>query len=67
MDATLRHVLKEKFPQREAVLTEIINLEAIRHLSKGTEHFMSDLHGEFAAFDHVLRNGSGIVKEKLRK
>lgn len=67
MDATLRHVLKEKFPQREAVLTEIINLEAIRHLPKGTEHFMSDLHGEFAAFDHVLRNGSGIVKEKLRK
>lgn len=67
LDATLRRVLKEKFPHREDVLTEIINLEAILHLPKGTEHFVSDLHGEFEAFDHVLRNGSGSVKEKLRE
>lgn len=58
-------LLKEKFQNKENVVTEIINLEAILHLPKGTEHFVSDVHGEFAAFDHVLRNGSGSVKEKL--
>lgn len=67
MDNTIRRVLKEKYPNRQAVLTEIINLEAILHLPKGTEHFVSDLHGEFDAFDHVLRNGSGSVKEKMRE
>ncbi|MGX7329872.1 fructose-1,6-bisphosphatase [Enterococcus bulliens] len=60
-------LLKEKFPTKEHVATEIINLEAILHLPKGTEHFISDVHGEFLAFDHVLRNGSGSVKEKLRE
>lgn len=65
MEPTLRKVLKEKFPHQEDVLTEIINLEAILHLPKASEHFVSDVHGEFAAFDHVLRNGSGIIKEKL--
>lgn len=48
-------------------MTEIINLEAILHLPKGTEHFVSDIHGEFEAFDHVLRNASGSIKEKLRE
>ncbi|EOT51435.1 MULTISPECIES: fructose-bisphosphatase class III [Enterococcus] len=60
-------LLKEKFPTKEHVATEIINLEAILQLPKGTEHFISDVHGEFLAFDHVLRNGSGSVKEKLRE
>lgn len=58
-------LLKEKFPHRTDVLTEIINLEAINHLPKGTEHFVSDLHGEYDAFDYLLRNGSGTVREKV--
>lgn len=59
-------LLKEKFPTKAQAVTELINLEAILHLPKGTEHFVSDVHGEFTAFDHVLRNGSGSVKEKIR-
>ncbi|MGX7132661.1 fructose-1,6-bisphosphatase [Enterococcus songbeiensis] len=67
MEEKYLHLLKEKFATKEAVLTELINLEAIHRLPKGTEHFVSDIHGEFAAFDHVLRNGSGSVKEKVRE
>ncbi|MCK0470529.1 fructose-1,6-bisphosphatase [Halalkalibacter sp. APA_J-10(15)] len=58
-------LLAEKFDSEEKVVTEIINLEAILNLPKGTEHFVSDLHGEYHAFQHVLRNGSGKVKEKI--
>lgn len=47
------------------IITEIINLKAIINLPKGTEHFISDLHGEYEAFQHVLRNGSGSLKEKI--
>src|SRR5699024_4486969 len=46
---------------------EIINLEAIMKLPKGTEHFLSDVHGEYDAFQHVLRNGSGNIKEKIHE
>lgn len=46
-------------------LTEVINLEAINHLPKATEHFISDLHGEFEAFDHLMRNCSGIISIKV--
>ena len=67
MEKKYYQLLKEKFPQKEQVLTELINLEAIVQLPKGTEHFVSDLHGEFDAFDHVLRNGSGSVKEKVKE
>lgn len=67
MEEKYYQLLKEKFPQKEQVLTELINLEAIVQLPKGTEHFVSDLHGEFDAFDHVLRNGSGSVKEKVKE
>jgi fructose-1,6-bisphosphatase-3 len=59
-------LLAEKYDCEEKVVTEIINLEAILNLPKGTEHFVSDLHGEFHAFQHVLRNGSGNVKQKIR-
>ncbi|MFC5466134.1 fructose-1,6-bisphosphatase [Lederbergia graminis] len=59
-------LLAQKYDSEEKVATEIINLEAILNLPKGTEHFVSDLHGEFQAFQHVLRNGSGKVKEKIR-
>lgn len=50
---------------RNQQIAEIINLEAILNLPKGTEHFVSDLHGEFEAFDHILRNGSGRIREKV--
>ncbi len=59
-------LLVQKYDCEEKVVTEIINLEAILNLPKGTEHFVSDLHGEYQAFQHVLRNGSGNVKEKIR-
>lgn len=58
-------LLKEKFPSKEAVLTEIINLDAINHLPKGTEHYLSDLHGQYDAFDYLLRNGSGTIRRKV--
>lgn len=61
----MQKLLREKFPNRQAVITEITNLEAILNLPKPTEHFVSDLHGEFPAFDHVLRNGSGNIKQKI--
>ncbi|MHC5268764.1 fructose-1,6-bisphosphatase [Enterococcus sp. LJL98] len=60
-------LLKSHFAEKEEVLTEIINLEAILHLPKGTEHFVSDIHGEYAAFNHVLRNGSGSVRAKVEE
>ncbi|SDO48723.1 fructose-1,6-bisphosphatase [Alkalicoccus daliensis] len=58
-------LLAQKYESEEKVATEIINLEAILDLPKGTEHFVSDLHGEYQAFQHVLRNGSGNVKVKI--
>lgn len=58
-------MLSKSYPDIASVTTEIINLEAILNLPKGTEHFVSDLHGEYEAFQHVLRNGSGNVKEKI--
>lgn len=66
MDTKYLELLAEKYDTEEKVVTEIINLEAILHLPKGTEHFVSDLHGEYHAFQHVLRNGSGKVKEKIK-
>jgi fructose-1,6-bisphosphatase III len=59
-------LLARKYDCEEKVVTEIINLEAILNLPKGTEHFVSDLHGEYQAFQHVLRNGSGNVKKRIR-
>ena len=59
------NLLNKNFKSEQEVITEIINLEAILNLPKGTEHFMSDLHGEYDAFSHVLRNGSGNIKEKV--
>jgi fructose-1,6-bisphosphatase III len=59
-------LLVQKYDCEEKVVTEIIKLEAILNLPKGTEHFVSDLHGEYQAFQHVLRNGSGNVKKRIR-
>ena len=58
-------LLSESFPTIGATATEIINLKAILNLPKGTEHFLTDIHGEYQAFNHVLRNGSGVIKDKI--
>ena len=60
-------VLSRQFPNQAAVFTEIINLQAILNLPKGTEHFMSDLHGEYDAFLHILNNCSGVIREKVEQ
>ncbi len=58
-------LLSEKYPSQRAVSREIINLTAILNLPKGTEHFMSDIHGEYDAFCHILNNCSGVIREKV--
>ena len=58
-------LLSEKYPTVQDVCTEIINLKAILNLPQGTEHFMSDIHGEAEAFNHILNNCSGVIREKV--
>ncbi len=60
-------LLAKQYPTIAEASTEIINLEAILNLPKGTEHFLADLHGEYEPFVHVLRNGSGAVKIKIEE
>ena len=60
-----KHILLEKFDSRQKVITELTNLEAILNLPKGTELYISDIHGEFAAFDYILRSCAGILNEKI--
>ncbi len=57
--------LSKQYPDRNAVLNEIINLNAILSLPKGTEHFMSDLHGEYEAYQHIRKNASGVIRRKI--
>lgn len=57
--------LSELFPSISKASSEIINLQAILNLPKGTEHFLTDIHGEYEAFNHVLKNGSGTIKRKI--
>ena len=57
--------LAKSYPSRSSVLSEIINLNAILNLPKGTEHFMSDIHGEHEAYQHIRRNASGVIKKKV--
>ena len=73
-DITAEHVLNDlryltllarSFPTVADASTEIINLEAILNLPKGTEHFLSDIHGEHQAFNHVLKNASGAIKRRM--
>ena len=66
-DERLRYLtlLSEKYPTVRSLSREIINLTAILNLPKGTEHFMSDLHGEYEAFCHILNNCSGVIREKV--
>ena len=57
--------LSKQFPTIASASTEIINLQSIMSLPKGTEHFLTDIHGEYEQFNHVLKNGSGSVKRKI--
>ena len=58
-------LLAEKYPTKEAVMSRLIYLQGQLVLPKGVEHFMSDLHGEYAAFSHILNNCSGVIREKV--
>ena len=58
-------LLSEKYPTTQSVCTEIINLNAILNLPKDTEHFMSDIHGEYEAFVHIMNNCSGEIHDKV--
>jgi fructose-1,6-bisphosphatase-3 len=60
-------LLARQYPSIQAASTEIINLNAILHLPKGTEHFLSDIHGEHEPFLHVLRNGSGTLSRRIEE
>lgn len=66
-DMELRYLksLAKQYPNIAAASTEIINLQAILNLPKGTEHFMTDIHGEYEQFNHILKNGSGSVRRKI--
>ena len=64
-DERYLRLLSEKFPNGNAVISELINLRAILSLPKGTEHFVSDLHGASSAFIHMIKNASGVVRRKV--
>src|SRR5574344_981402 len=66
-DLRYLQLLSQSFPNIADASTEIINLEAILNLPKGTEHFLADLHGEYEAFQHVLKNASGNIKRKVNE
>lgn len=67
VDLRYLELLSHTFPTVAEASTEIINLQAILNLPKGTEHFLADLHGEYEAFQHVLRNASGNIKRKVHE
>lgn len=64
-DNQVLRVLAKQYPSVAAASTEIINLQSIMNLPKGTEHFLTDIHGEYEQFNHVLKNGSGSVRKKI--
>jgi fructose-1,6-bisphosphatase-3 len=66
-DRRVMELLSQNFPTISAASTEIINLEAILNLPKGTEHFIADIHGEHEAFDHIVRNASGNIRRKVNE
>jgi fructose-1,6-bisphosphatase-3 len=65
MDNSYLLLLAERYPTIQAASTEIVELEAILELPKGTEHFLSDIHGEYGAFLHLLKNGSGALRRRI--
>lgn len=64
-DLRYLNLLSKQYPTIAAACTEIINLQAILNLPKGTEHFLTDIHGEYEPFIHVLKNASGVIKRKI--
>lgn len=58
-------LLAEKWPTKRDAVSEIINLQAILNLPKGTEHFISDIHGEYEHFKHIMRTSSGVIRAKI--
>ena len=66
-DMRYLQLLANTFPTIANASTEIINLQAILNLPKGTEHFLADIHGEYEAFQHVLKNASGNIKRKVNE
>ena len=66
-DIRYLQLLSQSFPTIAEASTEIINLKAILNLPKGTEHFLADIHGEYEAFLHVLKNASGNIKRKVNE
>lgn len=66
-DGKYLELLARSFPTVAEASTEIINLQAILNLPKGTEHFLADIHGEYEAFQHVLKNASGNIKRKVNE
>ena len=66
-DMRYLQLLSNSFPTIAEASTEIINLQAILNLPKGTEHFLADIHGEQEAFQHVLKNASGNIKRKVNE
>ncbi len=66
-DRRILELLAQNFPTIQSASTEIINLEAILNLPKGTEHFVADIHGEYEAFRHILKNASGNIKRKVNE
>lgn len=66
-DMRYLQLLSQTFPTIADASTEIINLQAILNLPKGTEHFLADLHGEYKSFQHVLKNASGNIKRKVNE
>ena len=57
--------LSRSYPNRRSALNKLIELSAILNLPKGTEHFMSDIHGEHEAYLHIRKNASGVIKKKV--
>lgn len=66
-DRRILELLSQTFPTQDSASTEIINLEAILRLPKGTEHFVADIHGEHEAFQHILKNASGNIRRKVNE
>ena len=64
-DLRYLNLLAKQYPTIHSACTEIINLQAILNLPKGTEHFLTDIHGEYEPFIHVLKNASGVIKRKI--
>ena len=64
-DLRYLQMLSRQYPTVQAASSEIVNLQAILNLPKGTEHFLSDVHGEYEAFLHILNSASGVVREKV--